>query len=144
MAIVYLGIGSNLGKRRKNIEAAIALLKENNIALLKRSSIIETNPVGGPPNQEKFLNGVLKVETQFSPRELLDQLKQIEQKLGRIKTIPGGPRPIDLDILIYDQLDMQTPQLTIPHPRMFQRNFVMQPLREIEPQLLEELSHARR
>ena len=144
MAIVYLGIGSNLGNRKKNIETAITLLKENDITILKCSTAIETDPVGGPPTQEKFLNGVLKIETLLSPHKLLDQLKIIEQQLGRVKTIPDGPRSIDLDILLYDQLDIHTPQLTIPHPRMFKRDFVMRPLKEIEPQLVEGLSHARR
>jgi len=145
MAIVYLGIGSNLGNRRENVEAAIALLKEAGLTVLKISTIIETDPVGGPPNQEKFLNGVLKIETHLSPQKLLGRLKYIEQQLGRVKTITNnGPRPIDLDILLYDQLDLQTPQLTIPHPRMLERNFVMRPLKEIEPQLAEELFHAHR
>lgn len=144
MTVAYLGIGSNLGNRKENIEKAIALLKENNIVVLKCSTIIETDPVGGPPKQKKFLNGVLKIETQFSPQELLNLLKQIEQKIGRVKTVFNGPRPIDLDILIYDRLNVKKPQLTIPHPRMLERSFVMQPLKEIEPQLVEELSHAHR
>ena len=142
MAIVYLGIGSNLGNRRENIKIAKALLAENNITLIQCSSVIETTPVGGPPNQNNFLNGVLKIETNLPPQELLDILKVIETKLGRETAIRNGPRPIDLDILLYDQLKYQTSQLTIPHPRMFERDFVMKPLREIDPQLTEELTHA--
>lgn len=142
MAIVYLGIGSNLGNRHENIENAKILLAKNNITLLQCSSIIETTPEGGPRNQENFLNGVLKIETILPPQELLDILKVIEARLGRVDAIRNGPRPIDLDILLYDQLQYQTSQLTIPHPRMIERDFVMKPLREIDPQLTEELTHA--
>ena len=142
MAIVYLAIGSNLGDRKENIETALSLLTENNISILQRSNIAETIPVGGPPDQGKFLNGVCKVETILRPQELLDLLKVIEFKLGRKKTARNSPRPIDLDILLYDQIKYQTSQLTIPHPRMLERDFVMDPLREIAPQLTEELSHA--
>ena len=142
MATVYLGIGSNLGNRQKNIEDAVTSLRKNRISILKCSTIIETDPVGGPPDQEKFLNGVLKVQTQLSPQKLLHLLKRIEQELGRTKTIPNGPRIIDLDILLYDHLKLQTPQLTLPHPYMFKRDFVMKPLKEIEPLMSEELYHA--
>ena len=142
MAIVYLGIGSNLGNRQKNIEDAIASLKEKRIRILKRSTIIETDAVGGPAGQNKFLNGVLKVQTRLAAQELLRVLKRVERELGRIKTVENGPRIIDLDILLYDHLKLQTPQLTLPHPRMLQRGFVMTPLKEIEPQLVEELYHA--
>ncbi|MCK4881603.1 MAG: 2-amino-4-hydroxy-6-hydroxymethyldihydropteridine diphosphokinase [Candidatus Omnitrophica bacterium] len=142
MATVYIGIGSNLGNRKKNIEDAIVSLRKNRIRVLKRSTIIETDPIGGPPNQGKFLNGVLKIQTQLAPQKLLHLLKQIERELGRKKTILNGPRSIDLDILLYDHLKLQTPQLTLPHPRMFKRHFVMNPLKEIEPLLTEELSHA--
>jgi 2-amino-4-hydroxy-6-hydroxymethyldihydropteridine diphosphokinase len=143
MAIVYLAIGSNLGDRAENIKLAKTHLATNNINILQCSSIIETAPQGGPPNQCHFLNGVLKVETGLLPRELLALLKTIESKLGRIETVRNGPRPIDLDILLYDQLKLQTPQLTIPHPRMLERDFVMNPLNEIDPQLTRELTHAR-
>ena len=113
------------------------------MTILKRSAMMETDPVGGPANQGKFLNGVLKIETPISPQKLLLQLNLIEQQLGRVRTVPNGPRPIDLDILLYDQLDVKLPRLTIPHPRMLERSFVMDPLKEIEPELAKELSHAR-
>lgn len=142
MATVYLGIGSNLGNRRKNIEDAIFSLRKNRINVLKRSTIIETDPVGGPPNQGKFLNGVLKIRTQLTPEKLLHLLKRIEQELGRTRTVVNGPRIIDLDILLYNHLRLQTSQLTLPHPRMLQRDFVMKPLKEIDPLLTEELCHA--
>ena len=142
MAIVYLGIGSNLGNRRKNIETAIRLLRKNRVNVLKISTLIETDPVGGPKDQRKFLNGALKGETEIAPEELLSCLKKIEHHLGRTKTVRNGPRPIDLDILLYNHREVQTPQLTIPHPRMLERDFVMQPLKEIDPELVKELFHA--
>lgn len=144
MAAVYLGIGSNQGNRRHHINEALARLNKNGISVSKVSSIIETDPVGGPPGQEKFLNAVIKAETDFSPEELLACLKSIERQLGRIKTVSNGPRPIDLDILLYDRLTIKLPQLIIPHPRMRGREFVMRPLKEIAPQLAEELFHADR
>ncbi len=142
MAIAYLGIGSNLGNRRKNIEAAVRLLEKTHLDILKTSTIIESAPMGGPKDQGRFLNGVLKIETEIPPEELLKTLKQIEKRLGRTTTVRNGPRTIDLDILLYNHRKLQTPQLTIPHPRMFERDFVMHPLKEIEPQLVKELFHA--
>ena len=134
MATVYLGLGSNLGDRRKNIENAVALLKESNVAVQKISTIIETEPVGFL-DQGKFLNAVLKGTTQLSPVDLLRHTQSIEKQLGRIKTIRNGPRTIDIDILLYDHEKISTPQLTIPHPRMWERDFVLGPLQEIEPNM---------
>lgn len=122
--------------------SAVASLQEKGALVLKRSTIIETDPVGGPP-QDKFLNAVVKVETKLSPRELLSTCQAIERQLGRVREVPNGPRTIDLDILLYDRLTIDTPQLKIPHPRMFERAFVLGPLREIEPDLLEESLNAR-
>lgn len=143
MAIVYIALGSNLGDRAGNITKAIGLLREKGSTLLKSSTMIETEPVGGPP-QDKFLNAVIKIKTDCSPDELLSRCLSIEQKLGRVRTIPNGPRTVDLDILLYDDLTVNTPQLTIPHPRMWERDFVLEPLKEIDPQVLEKYSHARR
>ncbi|MBI5415393.1 MAG: 2-amino-4-hydroxy-6-hydroxymethyldihydropteridine diphosphokinase [Candidatus Omnitrophica bacterium] len=145
MATAYLGLGSNLGDRAGNIAKAAALLRERGVILLKVSTVIETDPVDGPPAaepQSKFLNAVVKVETRLSPVELLDCCQAIEQELGRVRTVVNGPRTIDLDILLYDRLAIDTPQLKVPHPRMFERAFVLDPLKEIEPGLLEELSDA--
>ena len=138
MPIAYLGLGSNLGDREASIRTACDLLKEKGIKILKQSSIIETDPIGGPP-QGKFLNAVVKVETQLSPHNLLAESKAIEKKMGRVKTVENGPRPIDIDILIYDNVTIATPELTIPHPQMLKREFVMTPLREIDPNLAEQL-----
>ena len=142
MAIVYLGVGSNLGNRTENIKKSIIILRQAGIRVFTCSTLIETDPVGGPP-QNLFINGVLKIETNLSPEDLLVVLHDIEKSLGRVKTVLNGPRTIDLDILLYDQLKLNTPTLTIPHPRMFERDFVMKPLQEIAPELFEELSHAR-
>lgn len=131
--ISYIGIGSNLGNREKNITKAIELLKrDRKIKLLKRSRIYETEPIGPP--QRKFLNGVLKIETKYSPIELLKKLKEIEYILGRKKNpLRWGPRPIDLDILFYGRHILNTEKLNIPHPEIHKRIFVLKPLSEISP-----------
>lgn len=135
MEVVYIGIGSNLGNRKKNIEKAIELLKKvKGIKVLKVSSIIETEPLGGPP-QQKYLNGVIKLITELEPLELLKVLQKIENRLGRIRKEKNGPRTIDLDILLYGEKLIDEPNLKIPHPRMFEREFVLKPLFEIEPKL---------
>jgi len=138
LAIAYIGLGSNLGDRAGNIGQAIGLLRTNGIKVLKTSAVIETAPVGGPP-QNKFLNAVVKISTELSPLELFSLCQSIERELGRVRDVVNGPRTVDLDILLYDRLTIDTPQLQIPHPRMFERAFVLDPLREIEPGLLESL-----
>ncbi len=134
MAVVYLGIGSNLGDRRANIEKAIGLLKElQETRVTAVSDLIETRPVGGPP-QGDFLNGALRLETEFLPLELLSRLKTIERRLGRPKAEPNAPRTLDLDILFYDDVVIvEGKTLCIPHPRLAQREFVLRPLAEIAP-----------
>ena len=139
MVTVFLGLGSNLGNRGGNISRALSELEKKNINVLKMSTIIETEPVGGPP-QGKYLNAVAKASTSLAPQELLKILKAIETDLGRIKTTPNGPRHIDIDILLYGEESIQTPQLTIPHPFMRTRDFVMIPLREIAPETAEKLT----
>ena len=130
MPIIHLGLGSNLGDRAKNIRSAVDGLSQNGIIPVQLSSIIETAPVGGP-EQGLFLNAVLQAETQLTPLELLTMIQTTEFKLGRIRTVKNGPRTIDIDILLYDGVSMNTPELTIPHPRMSERDFVMAPLREL-------------
>ena len=130
MPIVYLGLGSNLGDRARNIHEAVRLLNEAGIMAIKLSSIIETDPVGGPP-QGLFLNAVLKARTDLSPEALLKAAHAVEAALGRVRTVKDGPRTIDIDILLYDDLTLNTPELVIPHPRMKERAFVMRPLNEV-------------
>ena len=130
MAIVYLGLGSNLGDRAKNIHEAVRLLDEAGVRTVRLSTLIETDPVGGPP-QGLFLNAALKAETSLSPEALLRMVNAVEARLGRVRTVRNGPRTIDIDILRYDDLIVDTAELVIPHPRMGEREFVLRPLREI-------------
>jgi len=131
MATCYLGIGSNLGDRRKYIDKAIAALDTTGSIKVKRSSsIYETDPVGPIP-QGKFLNGILEIETSLSPHDLLSELKKIEKNLGRLRIIKDGPRVIDMDILYYDDMRLNENGLVIPHPKINQREFVLKGLREL-------------
>ncbi len=127
----YIGIGSNLGDRQKNIDIAIQRLRETDaIEVSKVSSIYETEPVDGP-GQSKYLNGVLEIETGLTARQLLNVLQDIESQLGRKRTVKNGPRTIDLDILTYGDQNIDEPGLNVPHPRMAEREFVQRPLREL-------------
>ncbi|OIO36965.1 MAG: 2-amino-4-hydroxy-6-hydroxymethyldihydropteridine diphosphokinase [Candidatus Omnitrophica bacterium CG1_02_46_14] len=138
MAIVYLGIGSNLGDRTAHIEKALGFLKgHEEIKVLAVSALIETDPEGGLP-QGKFLNGAIKIDTDLMPLDLLSQLKIIERRLGRVKSeVLNAPRPMDLDILFYDDVVIMSGKtLRIPHPRVAERIFVLKPLLEIAPDLV--------
>lgn len=132
MPTAYLSIGSNIGDREKNCEEVITLLIKKNIKVIKRSSLYETEP-WGVKEQPKFINMAVEVETHLGPEELLRNLKEIEKDLGRGESIRWGPRVIDLDILFYDNLIINTPELTIPHPAIIERGFVLKPLSEIAP-----------
>jgi len=134
---LYLSLGSNLGDRRANIQQALALIDERIGSVYKVSSFLETDPVGfDSPN--RFLNIACLVHTMMSPQDCLSETLRIEQQLGRTaKSLrPNGTtqyqdRTIDIDLLLYDNLSMDTPELTLPHPHMQERDFVMIPLREI-------------
>ncbi len=132
MAIVYLGLGSNMGDRQQYIRSALDALRQSGISIDKTSTIIETEPQGGPP-QGNYLNAVCESRTDLTPEELLSAVKSIERRLGRRKNVVNGPREIDIDILLYDQLRWSSLNLTIPHPRMRHRAFVLEPLKEIAP-----------
>jgi 2-amino-4-hydroxy-6-hydroxymethyldihydropteridine diphosphokinase len=134
MPTVYLALGSNLGDRLHYIQKAVKELRACGLKVLKLSKIIETDPADAPP-QGRYLNAVLKAQTQYSPEELILMTQGIEQKLGRVKKVFRGPRVIDIDILLYDDIKLTTSKLLIPHPRMVERDFVMQPLEEINPVL---------
>jgi 2-amino-4-hydroxy-6-hydroxymethyldihydropteridine diphosphokinase len=133
MHTVYIGIGSNLGNREENCEWAIRLLIDHGITVTKRSSMIETEP-WGVREQPKFINMAVEIETEHEPEELLCILKKIELEAGRLPTSHWGPRIVDLDILLYDDLIMESPDLVIPHPGMSEREFVLKPLAEIAPE----------
>ena len=132
MAICYLGLGANLGNRRRNIQLAIKNINSlKNTCVLKKSKVITSLPVGGPARQRNYLNAALKIETNLTPENLLKELKKIESVLGRTKSARFAPRAIDLDILLYADKVIHSKKLTIPHPRMFARDFVMIPLSEV-------------
>ena len=131
---VYLGLGSNLGNRKVCLALAITKLS-NHLNLIIQSSIYETEP-WGYTKQEKFLNQVIKGKTKLNPYDLLDLIKQIENEVGRSPTFRFGPREIDIDILFYDDLKINTPNLTIPHPRFHERAFILIPLADIESDLV--------
>ena len=134
MTTVYLGLGSNLGDRRRNLEAAIEALRAHpQITVSAVSSFLETEPVGGPPGQGEFLNAAAEIETDLAPEALLEELKRIERALGRKPGPRWGPRQMDLDILLYGETILETDSLVIPHPRLRERRFVLAPLAEIAP-----------
>ncbi|MCX8117082.1 MAG: 2-amino-4-hydroxy-6-hydroxymethyldihydropteridine diphosphokinase [Desulfobacterota bacterium] len=131
----HIGIGSNLGDKTAFCERAISeILALDHNRLLARSSFFRTRPMGYP-DQDWFVNGVIKIETDLEPFDLHRALKRIEMKLGRQKTFPGGPRVIDLDLLFFEDRRIETEELQVPHPRLHLRQFVLIPLMEIDPQL---------
>jgi 2-amino-4-hydroxy-6-hydroxymethyldihydropteridine diphosphokinase len=134
MSIVYIGIGSNLGDREKNCSRSIDLLGKNGIVIRQKSSLYETVPWGSR-DQPLFLNMVIKVETELKPQELLELLKNVEIEVGREKSSRWGPRAIDLDILLYDDITLNEETLTIPHPYLHERDFVLIPFCEIAPDI---------
>ena len=135
MTIVYLGFGANLGDREKNIRAAWDLLESPLVQVKSISSIYETEPVG-TPIPIPFLNAVCEIETAMYPGELLRITKDIELELGRTTSIKNGPRPIDVDILLFGALIIDTADLIVPHPRMDSRAFVLVPLADIAPDIV--------
>jgi 2-amino-4-hydroxy-6-hydroxymethyldihydropteridine diphosphokinase len=134
LAIAYLGLGSNLGDREENLRQALIRLSPN-ATVEKLSAIYETEPVGYK-EQPLFLNLVCRISTDLPPDELLCFAKKIETEMGRIPSFPNAPRIMDIDILLYDDTIMETQNLTIPHPRLKDRAFVLIPLMEIEPDLI--------
>ncbi|HEX8993300.1 MAG TPA: 2-amino-4-hydroxy-6-hydroxymethyldihydropteridine diphosphokinase [Anaerolineales bacterium] len=134
MAITYLALGTNLGDRFAHLQAALAAFPPE-IRVRGRSRIYET-PAWGYEEQPAFLNMVIKAETELSPAALLAHLKALESDLGRTPTFRWGPRVIDIDILFYDAITLDSPDLTIPHPRLHERAFVLVPLSDLAPDLV--------
>lgn len=133
----YVGLGSNMGRRKKNIAAALAALETTSkIEVVKVSSLYETDPEGGPGDQPKFINAAVHLETMLSPERLLAVCLNIEDSLGRKRQIRWGPRTIDLDLLLFDAEIRATAELTLPHPMLHERRFVLEPLAEIAPELV--------
>ncbi len=137
MATLYLSLGTNLGDRRSNLETAITHIAREVGTVVSASDVIETEPWGFD-SSNSFLNMAVKVETELQPLEVLHATQQIERQLGRSEKSVNGQykdRVIDIDLLLYDDIVMNTPELTIPHPLMYQRDFVMKPLLQIAPEL---------
>ncbi|KXK15461.1 MAG: 2-amino-4-hydroxy-6- hydroxymethyldihydropteridine pyrophosphokinase [Chloroflexi bacterium OLB14] len=132
--VVYLALGSNLGNRLANIKNAISNFTPQ-MDVKKKSPVYETPP-WGYANQPAFLNQVVMAETYLEPEDLLSHLKRLEGVLGREPTFPNGPRLIDIDILFYDDVQIDSPPLQIPHTRLHQRGFVLVPLNDIAPDLI--------
>lgn len=136
---VYLGIGSNLGDKQKNMNEAVKLLgNEPKIIIEKVSNFIISKPMG-EVKQDNFLNGAIEIKTLLEPLELLKVVNDIENKLGRVREIHWGPRTIDIDILLYGDRVIRNEELIIPHYGMYQRDFVLQPMNEIAPQVIHPL-----
>jgi 2-amino-4-hydroxy-6-hydroxymethyldihydropteridine diphosphokinase len=134
--IAYIGIGSNVGNKAYQCERAISeILKVDRHKLLAKSSFFKTQPIGYT-SQDWFVNGVIKIETDLEPLDLLRVLKTIELHLGRTETFRWGPRTIDLDILLFDDSEIKTEDIEIPHPRLHERQFVLIPLAEINRDLV--------
>ncbi|OGR90047.1 MAG: 2-amino-4-hydroxy-6-hydroxymethyldihydropteridine diphosphokinase [Elusimicrobia bacterium RIFCSPLOWO2_01_FULL_59_12] len=129
VVVCYIGLGANLGDREENIRRALELLRETpNVRVVRVSTLEETVPFG--PVQPAYLNGVAAIETALEPLELLDRLQAIEARLGRARAERWGPRTIDLDILYYGNEQIAHPRLTVPHPEIYQRDFVQRELKE--------------
>lgn len=133
MTLVYLGLGSNLGDREANIRAAIAALQGAGLELVASSSLRETSPVGPP--QPDYINAAVAMRTDLTPDDLMVTVKRIETDLGRVPSERWGPRVIDIDILLYGDLMMESEVLTIPHAELTRREFVIVPLLELDPDL---------
>ena len=131
----YVALGSNLGDKEANLRKALELLQERGVEVVKTSSFICTEPYG-VTDQPQFLNGVCEVRTSLEPLELLHTLLDIEQKMGRVRLRHWGERNIDLDLLLYEDVVIDTPELKLPHPDMQNRDFVLLPLAEIAPELV--------
>ena len=134
MATSFLSLGSNLGDRLDHLSKAVtALANQPKIRVLKVSSVYQTKPVGGP-EQDDYLNAVVKIQTELSPLELLGITQSIENNQGRVREVRWGPRTLDIDVLTYGDLISTDEKLTLPHPRISERAFVLVPFFEIDPQ----------
>ena len=137
MTRAYVGLGANLGDRERTLLAAVdALAAAEGVEVVAFSTLRETEPVG-VDDQPHYLNGVAELETTLPPRRLLERLLEVEQRFGRVR-IPGehGPRTLDLDLLLYGESEIDEPGLTVPHPRLHERRFVLEPLAELAPGLV--------
>ena len=135
MRLAYIALGSNVGDRAAWLARGVEEMNRVGVRVLRQSALYETEPVGGPP-QDWFLNAVVEAETDLQPLQLLDVLRGIEQMTGRQRTIPSGPRTLDLDYVLDSESMVHTSVLEVPHPRLAERRFVLQPLADLVPDLL--------
>ena len=140
MSFAYIALGSNLGDKEKNLRRALLLLTQQGVEVVRVSSFLSTEPYG-VTDQPQFLNAVACVRTRLAPLALLDVLLATELAMGRVRLRHWGERNIDLDLLLYENVVMQTPELTLPHPDMQNRDFVLLPLLDIAPELVHPLLH---
>src|SRR5437764_5876484 len=134
MPIAPVALGANLGDRAATLRAAVAALRQSpGISAVRSSSFFETEPVGGPPGQPPYLNAAAELVTTLDPAALLALLLEIEERFGRVRSESNAPRTLDLDLLLYDDLVRAGPDPVVPHPRMHERRFVLEPLAEIAP-----------
>ena len=134
MTRVFLALGSNLGDRRAHLRAAVAGLPD----VVAVSPAYETDPVGGPGGQGPYLNAVVELDTDLGPRRLLELAHRLEDAAGRVRTERWGPRTLDVDVLLVGDQVVDEPDLQLPHPRMWERDFVLVPLRDLAPDLVAE------
>lgn len=135
MTLAYVGLGANLGRREETLQRAVRLLREiDSVEVCAVSTLRETEPVG-VVDQPAFLNGAVELRTSLSARELLEVLLEIERSLGRVRDERWGPRVIDLDLLVYGDEVVDEPGLHVPHPRVHERRFALEPLAELDPEL---------
>ncbi|HXW32340.1 MAG TPA: 2-amino-4-hydroxy-6-hydroxymethyldihydropteridine diphosphokinase [Acidimicrobiales bacterium] len=128
----FLGLGSNLGDRLAELRRAVGALEE----VVAVSPVYETDPVGGPAGQPPYLNLVVELDTRSSPRELLQLSRRLEADAGRERAVHHGPRTLDVDVLLVGELQVDEPDLVVPHPRMWERRFVLAPLSDLAPELV--------
>lgn len=137
-SLACIGLGSNLGDRRATLEGAIeALAQTSGVHVQKVSSFHETDPVGGPPGQGKYLNAAAVIETDLDAHGLLRVLEEIEAQFGRVRSVRWGERTLDLDLLLFGDQMISTLELSIPHPRLRVRRFVLEPLAEVAPEAVD-------
>ena len=133
----FVGLGSNLGDRIGHLQSAVdGLAQVPGVRVVAVSGVYETTPVGGPPQYE-YLNAVVDVDTELSPRALLDAARDLEAGAGRVRAERWGPRTLDVDVLLVGEERVDDPDLTVPHPRMWERGFVLAPLADLAPELVE-------
>jgi 2-amino-4-hydroxy-6-hydroxymethyldihydropteridine diphosphokinase len=135
----FLGLGSNLGDRWDHLRTAVASLRD----VVAVSPVYETEPVGGPEGQGPYLNLVVELDTDLGPRDLLEVARRLEDAAGRLRAERWGPRTLDVDVLLVGDLTVDEPDLTVPHPRMYERRFVVAPLADLAPELAPEGWEAR-